>query len=247
MPAHALVQGASRGLGLGFVHALLARGHHVIATCRDPAGATALQTLRAEHPTRLTTLRLDVEDEPSIEAAAAAAAGLTYGLDLLLNVAGLLHADGLKPEKRLAQLDPAALTRLFAVNAIGPALVVKHLRPLLIHGRRAVVANLSARVGSIGDNRLGGWYGYRASKAAQNQLTRTMALELGRRSKATITVALHPGTVATELSAPFTARRPADRIFPVERAVRQLLTVIDGLTPDDNGRFIAWDGSPIEW
>jgi NAD(P)-dependent dehydrogenase (short-subunit alcohol dehydrogenase family) len=115
------------------------------------------------------------------------------------------------------------------------------------HGRRAVIANLSARVGSIGDNRIGGWYAYRASKAAQNQITKTASIELRRKAPALVCVALHPGTVDTDLSAPFQGNVPEGKLFSVERAARQLLEVIDGLGPDDTGRFFDWAGEPVEW
>jgi len=240
----ALVQGASRGLGLGFVRALLAREHRVVATCRAPHEARALRAI--DHPD-LTVLRLDVTDEGSVAEAAAQVRRSVGELDVLLNVAGVLHGEGFGPEKRLEHLDRDALEHVFRINAFGPLLVARHFHPLLDHGRRAVLANLSARVGSIEDNRLGGWYAYRASKAAQNQLTRTLAIELQRRSPSVIVVALHPGTVDTDLSAPFQRRVPADRLFDVRRAVRQLLDVIDGLGPDDTGSFRAWDGEPIPW
>lgn len=241
-----VVQGANRGLGLAFVHTLLARGHQVIATCRDPAGATALQALG------IPVIALDLSDAASLEALEGSVREHTDRVHLLLNVAGLLHGttpDGrsLQPEKRLEHLDLAAMHQVFAVNAFGPALVTKHLFPLLQHDERAVVANLSARVGSIGDNHLGGWYTYRASKAAQNQLTRTLAIELGRRAPHAIVVALHPGTVDTGLSRPFQRGVPPEKLFTPERAVDQLLQVIEGLKPTDSGGFFAWDGSPIEW
>ena len=161
---------------------------------------------------------------------------------------GLLHEDGVTPEKTLRAVDPAAMQRLFAVNAIAPALVAKHLLPLTPRDEPTVFAALSARVGSISDNRLGGWYGYRASKAALNQLIRTLAIEQRRTHPQAICVALHPGTVQTRLSAPFGqgAVASAGRLTP-EHSARALLNVIDGLTPADTGGFFAWDGQPIGW
>jgi NAD(P)-dependent dehydrogenase (short-subunit alcohol dehydrogenase family) len=135
----------------------------------------------------------------------------------------------------------------FAVNGAGPLLLAKHLEPLLPRRERAVFASLSARVGSIGDNRLGGWYAYRASKAAQNMFIRTLAIELARRARGAICVALHPGTTDTELSRPFQGGVPESKLFTAERAVEQLLRVIDGLGPGDTGRFIAWNGERIPW
>ena len=133
----------------------------------------------------------------------------------------------------------------FALNAIGPALVLRHAARLLPRGRRAVFAALSARVGSISDNRLGGWYGYRASKAALNMLVRNLAIEWQRKAKRSIVVALHPGTVDTALSAPFQGNVPPGQLFDAERAALQLLDVLDGLKPVDTGHIFAWDGSEI--
>ncbi|MGD8977260.1 MAG: SDR family oxidoreductase [Gammaproteobacteria bacterium] len=245
----ALIQGASRGIGLEFVRQLADRPEvaRVFASCRDPASADALGALDDGHA-RVEALALDVEDEDSIRAAAGQVSDRVSRLDLLINCAGLLH-DGreMEPERRLDQLDPVNVHRSFAVNAIGPALVVKHFRPLLQASERAVVANISARVGSISDNRLGGWYAYRASKAAQNMLTRSMAIELGRGSRPVTLISLHPGTVDTDLSRPFQRNVPDGKLFSTERAVGQLLAIIDGVTPADSGRFFAWDGSEIPW
>lgn len=243
-----LIQGASRGVGLALVSTLLQRPEidTVIATARRPEASEGLMALASRHGSRLHALPLDVSDPAQIERALQRARDRVDRLHLLMNVAGVLHTeDGMAPEKRLEALDAAQLQRSFAVNAIGPALVLRHALPLLTHGERAVVANLSARVGSIEDNRLGGWYGYRASKAAQNMLTRTAALELGRRAKAVICVALHPGTVATELSAPFSGGAP--RRFTPEEAADKLLRVVASLTPAESGGFFDYDRAPIPW
>ena len=244
----ALIQGASRGIGLEFVRQLADRPDvaRVVASCRDPASAGALRALDGN--ARVEVLAMDVEDEDSIRAAAGQLSEAVSRLDLLINCAGLLHDGGeMAPERRLDQLDPVNLHRSFAVNAIGPALVVKHFRPLLQTSETAVVANISARVGSISDNRLGGWYAYRASKAAQNMLTRSMAIELGRGARPVTLISLHPGTVDTDLSRPFQRNVPDGKLFSAERAVGQLLAIIDGVTPADSGRFFAWDGSEIPW
>ncbi|KQS54053.1 hypothetical protein ASG17_14000 [Brevundimonas sp. Leaf363] len=161
---------------------------------------------------------------------------------------GLLHAEGVTPEKSMRAIDPEAMQRLFAVNAIAPALIAKHLLPLAPRDAPSLFAALSARVGSISDNRLGGWYGYRASKAALNQLIRTLAIEQRRTHPQAICVALHPGTVQTRLSAPFGqgAVATARRLTP-DHSAKALLDVMDGLTPADTGGFFAWDGQPIGW
>ena len=147
----------------------------------------------------------------------------------------------------MRELDPAAFIEVLNVNAVGPALIGKHFLPLMRPGRRSVFAALSARVGSISDNRLGGWTSYRASKAALNMLLRTFAVEHARRFPESVVVALHPGTVATRLSEPFTRRVPEPRLFSPEKSARDLLTVVDGLSPDDTGGFFAWDGSAIDY
>ena len=168
-------------------------------------------------------------------------------LRLVLHAAGVLHGPGLTPEKSLSRIDPEAMALAFAVNATGPALVMKHLAPLLPRRGRCVFAALSARVGSIGDNRLGGWYAYRAAKAAQNQLLSTLAIEWRRRLPQVCVTLLHPGTTATALSAPFRSAVPPPQLFSPERAASQLLDVLERQTPAESGRFLAWDGREIPW
>jgi len=246
----ALVQGASRGLGLAFARALFDRDDvdRVVATCRDPEASEGLARLRSQRGDALITLPLDLREEATIAAAAKRVARECGRLHCLINCAGVLH-DGpdLLPEKKVEDVDPEKLRAVFEVNAFGPLLTAKHFRDLLRHEERAVLANVSARVGSIGDNRLGGWYAYRASKAAQNMFTRNLAIELGRRAPNVICLALHPGTVDTALSRPFQGNVPAERLFDAERAASQLLGVIDSCTREDSGRFLAWDRQPIPW
>lgn len=182
---------------------------------------------------------LDITDEASI-AQAAARAGSP---ELVVVATGLLHDGARGPEKALRDLDAEWLARQYAVNAVGPALVAKHFLPIMPRAGRSVLAILSARVGSISDNRLGGWYGYRASKAALNQLVRTLAIEDRRRNERGIVVALHPGTVDTKLSKPF--QQSGRDLFAPGRAAVQLLDVIDGLKPQDSGKLFAWDGTEI--
>lgn len=242
----ALVQGASRGIGLGFVRNLLAsdRFERVYATCRRPAEAVDLAAI---DDGRLVVLELDVTDPASIDRAAGQVHKAGVPLRLLLNVAGILHDDRVAPEKKLEDLDSEAMSRVFAVNAIGPALVVKAFRRCLSRDGRVVVAALSARVGSIGDNRLGGWYSYRASKSALNQLLHTASIELRRRNRNAIVALLHPGTTDTGLSAPFQDNVPEDKLFSVDYACTRMLDVVDGLDESSSGLFHAWDGQRIEW
>jgi hypothetical protein len=166
---------------------------------------------------------------------------------LALVATGTLQPGGRAPEKSFRNLDVEALVEAFRVNAAGPALVARHVLPLLPRDGRSVFAALSARVGSIGDNRLGGWHAYRASKAALNMIVRTLAVELARTRPEAICVALHPGTVDTDLSRPFQKGVPEGRLLTPAQSAERLTAVLDGLTPGDSGGFFAWDGKPIPW
>lgn len=168
-------------------------------------------------------------------------------LRLVINTAGLLHGPLLQPEKRLSQVNRQALELSFAVNAFAPLLLAQAIESLFSPTDPFHFASLSARVGSIGDNQLGGWYAYRAAKAAQNQMLRTLALEWARRKPKGCVSLLHPGTTATGLSAPFQAGVPPDRLFSPERAAQQLLDVLAVLEPQQTGQFWAWDGQQIAW
>ncbi len=249
MNRNALIIGGTRGIGLALVEALLADPayRHVVAAGRSVDDHPALDRLAARHGDRCERLALDLADEASIAAAASALQARRPALHLLITTAGLLHGNGLNPERRLAEIRPEHLLASYAVNAIGPILIAKHFNGLLAHGERAVLATLSARVGSIGDNRLGGWYAYRAAKAAQNQLMHTAAIELARRARELIVVSLHPGTVGTDLSAPFRGNVAAEKLFTPAYAAERLLAVIAGLGRESSGRFYAWDGSEIPW
>ena len=188
--------------------------------------------------------RIDIEDEQTIRQAAGHVASLGVPT-LILDATGFLHGEGFEPEKTWRSLDPRHLAKSFAVNATGPALVMKHFLPLLPKGGRSVFATLSAKVGGIADNRLGGWYGYRAAKAALNQFVRTAAIELARSNPGAICVALHPGTVETELSAPFVktglaVQAPGD-------AAAAILSCLDKLTPRDSGGFFDRTGDRLPW
>lgn len=188
---------------------------------------------------------IDVTAEESIEKAAQHTSR-DGPLDLVLVTSGILHdGEALQPEKSMRELDADKLQQVYAINAIGPALAAKHFLPRLRRDHKSVFAALSARVGSITDNRLGGWAAYRASKAALNMLIKTLAIEHARRMPRSIVVSLHPGTVATRLSKPFSRRVPERQVQMPLDAASNLLRVIDGLTPGDSGGFFAWDGSSI--
>jgi len=236
-PLRCAVIGASGGIGAALLTSLLEEPKvgAVHALCRRPPALEA---------PRLHWSTLDLADEPGI-AAAAAATGAGGPLDLVIVATGVLHDALAQPEKRWEQLSGEALAHLFAVNAIGPALCARHFLPLLRTDAKAVFAALSARVGSIADNRAGGWYGYRASKAALNQLLKTFALELARRRPRAVCIGLHPGTVDTPLSLPFQPRVPEGRLFTPARAAACLLEVIDRVGPAESGQVFAWDGSPV--
>jgi NAD(P)-dependent dehydrogenase (short-subunit alcohol dehydrogenase family) len=233
------VIGASGGIGRAFVESLAGdcRAGTVHALSRSPqrsAGNVHYQFI-------------DITEEGSIRAAAEAASR-DGPLDLVIVASGILHRDSeLQPEKSIRELHPQALYEVFGINAIGPAMVAKHCLPLLRIGHKTVFAAMSARVGSISDNRLGGWASYRASKAALNRLLKTLAIEHGRRWPDSVVVALHPGTVDTALSKPFSSRVPAERLFAPSQAARYLLAVIDNLTPAATGGFFAWDGTAIDY
>lgn len=235
------VIGASGGLGSAFLAALenTPSVTHATALSRHPLEPRSPKT---------RWLAIDLEQEETIAAAAAALREACGELHLVIVATGLLH-DGsrLQPEKSWRSLDAASLQRAFAVNATGPALLAKHFLPLLARDRKAVFAALSARVGSIGDNHLGGWHAYRASKAALNMLIRTLAVELARRNDHALCVGLHPGTVDTALSRPFQGNVPPGKLFTPDDAALQLLTVLDGLSPGHSGGLFAWDGQRIPY
>lgn len=184
---------------------------------------------------------LDWTEPQRAEHALQSAAG---PFDLIFDATGALEIDGHRPEKQLKAIDADAMAKQFAVNAIGPALILKYHDTLMPRQGRAVFATLSARVGSIGDNRLGGWIAYRAAKAALNQIVKTAAIEIARKRPDAIVVALHPGTVATPLSAKFAGNRET---FTPDAAASKLLNVLANLTPADSGGFFAHDGTPIPW
>ena len=216
-----LVIGSSGGIGAALVAALSARGD-IVALSRSGDG-------------------LDVTDEASIARVMGALDGT---FDLIMVASGALEIAGNRPEKSLRALDPVALAQQFAVNAIGPALVLKHSVRLMPRDRPARFAALSARVGSIGDNALGGWYSYRAAKAALNQLIHTAAIEVARSHPLAVVSVLHPGTVATGFTKDYVANRVT--VTP-DQAAANLLAVLDGLTSADSGGFFDASGTRILW
>ncbi|SFR32999.1 SDR family NAD(P)-dependent oxidoreductase [Litoreibacter janthinus] len=217
-----LIIGASGGIGTALTQSAQQRGHDVVGLSRSQDG-------------------LDVTDEASIKRAVATLSG---SFDLIICTTGALVIDGHEPEKSIHALSADALTLQFQTNAMGPALVLKHVIPLLPKNRPATFAALSARVGSIGDNKIGGWHSYRAAKAALNQLIHGAAIELARTHKQATCVCLHPGTVET----PFTAKYAGHhKTVPADQAAANLLDVLGGLTPSDTGKFFDYSGAAVPW
>lgn len=223
----AVVIGASGGIGAAVESALRASGRYAVVHGLSRSGADPL----------------DLEDETSIsKAAARIAAGPSPSLVFVAT--GVLH-DGEAPERSYRAMTADHLLRDYRINAVGPALIAKHFLPLFPRDRRSVFAALSARVGSISDNRLGGWHSYRASKAALNMILRNLAIETARSHPDLIVAGLHPGTVASDLSAPFQRGVQPDKLFTPDYSAGRLLDVLDGLTPGDSGSVFAWDGTPV--
>lgn len=220
MARHALVIGASGGIGQALANELESRGNRVTCLSRSQDG-------------------LDITCEDNVSEKLGS---LETSFDLIMVATGILSNER-GPEKSMLALSADEMANLFAVNTIGPALVLKHAKRLLKRDRRAVFAALSARVGSIGDNGLGGWYSYRASKAALNQVIRTASVELKRTHKHLVCAVLHPGTVATK----FTQNYPQHNTVPPPQAASNLLNVIDNLTPSDSGQFFDWSGQKVPW
>jgi NAD(P)-dependent dehydrogenase (short-subunit alcohol dehydrogenase family) len=225
----AIVIGSSGGIGTALVQALQHSSQF--------AEVMALS--------RSSTPALDLAQESSMGHWAQQAQSTQLPLRLVVDATGFLHGNGMQPEKSWQHMNSEQMAHAFAINAIGPALLMKHFLPLLARDGKAVFATLSAKVGSIGDNQLGGWYSYRASKAALNQLVHTAAIELRRKHPQALCVALHPGTVDTELSVPF-AKTGLNVVNP-PAAAQRLLRVIDGLVFSQSGGFFNHDGQPLPW
>lgn len=225
----AVIVGPTGGIGSAIIEAVRASGNY------DEVVGLGRQSVP----------RLDLLDETTIKACAEHLKSLAGEIRLVFDASGALTLDGMRPEKSWREIDPAHLARSYAVNAIGPALLMKHFLPLFPREGRSLFATLSARVGSIGDNRLGGWYAYRAAKAGLNQILRTAAVELSRRNPEAIAVALHPGTVRTQLTETF-AKSGLDVQEP-DVAAQRLLDVVEGLSPSETGGFFDHLGKPIDW
>ncbi|KAL4232315.1 hypothetical protein ACF0H5_009886 [Mactra antiquata] len=252
----ALIQGASRGVGLQFCRTLLARESlvHVIATCRSPDTASDLLALKNNQNVsdRLNILQVNVENESHIKVAAELVEDQYGRVDLLVNCSGILHPSG-RGETSLKDVTLEGLQNTCSINAFGPLLMGKHFGKLLMKGsgsfgvqsenskeqHNGILINISAKVGSITDNGLGGWYSYRLSKSALNMATKNLSIELGRGKNKVICVSLHPGTVDTDLSRPY--HKNVKTLFSTEESVSKLLNVIDSLSLNDSGKFYTYD------
>ncbi len=227
----AVIIGASGGIGCALADAIASEGEY----------DTVIRLSRSAED----DAHIDITDEVSIAKAAVRLKERGIEPKLVVVASGLLHDGDKGPEKSLRELDMDWLLLNYAVNAVGPAMVAKHFLPIMPGKALCTFAAISARVGSISDNRLGGWYGYRAAKAALNMMVRNIAIEWARKNERAIAVALHPGTVDTALSKPFQGNVPDKKLFDRERAALQLLDVLDDLKPADSGRIFAWDGEEI--
>eukprot|EP01134_Creolimax_fragrantissima_P005833 CFRG5833T1 len=253
-PTVSVIQGGSRGIGAAFVQGLLrcSPKNHVIATSRNPYSADSrLPKLRLEFPDRLTILPCNIWCEDEIQATAEAVKSKFKKVDFLLNCSGILNLEQ-KGETNLKQVNEESLLAAYRTNAMGPLLMVKHFKDMLSKQAsehqdatfNSVVVNISARVGSISDNRSGGWYAYRSSKAAQNMMTKTMAIELY--TKKVLCVGLHPGTVNTDFSKRY-HKNLKHTIFDPEQVVDYFNNVLHGLNMEDTGKFLDFNGKEIPW
>jgi NAD(P)-dependent dehydrogenase (short-subunit alcohol dehydrogenase family) len=246
--AHVLICGASRGIGLALCAALLARDDvaQVWAVARNASHSEGLARLAAQYSHRLQRVDCDARNEQALEALVSETLEGCEHLHLVISTLGILHQDGAKAEKGLAQLTLASMQASFATNTFAPVLLLKHLLPLL-RKQPSTFAALSARVGSIGDNRLGGWYSYRASKAALNQMLHTASIELKRLNPASTVLAIHPGTTDTDLSQPFQANVPDGQLFEPAFSADRIIALVGAHGPTDSGTFWAWDDQAIVW
>ena len=244
-----IVVGASRGIGLALVRELLNHGtfDRVIASHRGSEIPETLSELVREYPKSLKPVQLDVTDVANIQRFGAWLGEQSGSVELAIHVAGILHGETFQPEKTIDQCDPAHLAHYFEVNSIAPLMVARAVLENQSRKNHFTFAAVSAMVGSIGDNRKGGWYGYRASKAALNQLIKTLSNECRMRFPRAAIVAIHPGTTDTDLSLPFQKNIAPGKLYSPELTARRMLSVLQNVDAERTGRFLNWDGSEIAW
>lgn len=250
----ALVIAGNGGIGFGIVENLVALNQYskIFVTYRDTNNSAKLFALEDRHKSILKSCKVDATVESDYENLLEIINASQSDLTFVANCVGILQVSNedfpdLKPEKSLSQINPEYLSQYFLVNSIAPILAAKKLQSQFKHKKPSKFITISAKVGSIGDNYLGGWYGYRASKAALNMFIKTASLEYKRRSPNTVLALLHPGTTDTRLSEPFQKNVKPEKLFTVERCVKQLMEVTDSLGIEDSGKFFSWDGSELPW
>ena len=231
------VIGASGGIGRGFVE-------HFIASDKVDTIYTFSRSGASFESDKVIEGSLDLNDEPSIEEAAQMIEGQ---LDIIITASGILHDGEMQPEKALRDVSMENFERVFSVNVFGPALIAKHFLPLIPRDRKSVFATVTGRVGSIDDNFMGGWYAYRASKAAMHMVIKNAAIETARRFKQACVISIHPGTVDTDLSKPFSGNTKPEKLFSPAQSSGYMLNVIDKVTPEQSGKLFAYDGSVIPY
>lgn len=243
-----LIIGAGHGIGLAIVKELLMRNEEstIIATYRIESKANELLDLRSRFHHRLQILHLDPTSEDAIKELSIELDQNINQIDALINCVGLLHDEELSPEKSLKDINQASLQKLFSVNAIVTPLLAKYFCKALSQKSPSCFISISAKVGSIEDNKMGGWYGYRASKAALNMFIKTISLEFERKKSNCLVLAIHPGTTVTELSEPF-IKNTKYILHQPEQTARNILNVIEGMSLEKTGSFYSWDGSELPW
>lgn len=244
----ALVFGAGHGIGLGIVKELLNTNSqtHVYCTYQNQAKAKELIDLRKKENSRLSIFQLDASKEKELQELSEDLKSQTKELQVIMNCIGILHHKALKPERGLQDISLSSLKESFHINSFITPMIAKYFHHFLKDAKQSCFVGISAKVGSIKDNKMGGWYAYRASKTALNMFLKTIALELTRKRYKTIVLAIHPGTTRTELSEPYTKQTNL-KVHSVSETATNILNVINGRDQDDSGSFYSWDGQELPW
>ncbi len=242
-----VIAGISGGIGKALASELLANAgvEEIIGLCRQPGELELPECVKDR--TRILSWQVTADSAAELAASLATVLSAKKSVDTVIYCIGVLHGPGFGPEKRLEELDAAAMAQAFQINATGFAMLIQALKPWLSRSGYVRIAALSAKVGSISDNRLGGWYTYRASKAALNMLVRGIAIEMGRVLPEVACVAIHPGTTITPLSKPFTRSLETLQVHSAQATAQNIVRQLQAVTPADNGSFINWDGARLPW